>query len=166
MSTTACIFCRGLASGVKRHAELGGRHLLFSRQVIPLAQQGQYRLLRATVEGLRLHAPAAYPIIVRSGWNVPVDADAYCIRRASRFVIMLGQHLGPKGAVEAVIHEWAHARAWNHRHDRAGEARRSGEVSESEFEAIAHDGAWGVEFAYCWRVYTGEVLPRFGPAPS
>jgi hypothetical protein len=162
MSTRACILCRGLAAGTKRQATVGGWNALFSRQAIPLAQQGQYRLLNATIGALRIQAPAAFPIIVRSGWNLPADADAYCIRRESRFVIMLGQHLGPKTAVEALLHEWGHARAWNHRHDQAIEAREAGSMSEGEFEAVAHDGAWGVEFAHCWRVYTGKVLPGFG----
>jgi hypothetical protein len=134
---------------------------MFRRDVIPLTKQGQYRLLKATIEGLRCHAPAAYPVIVRSSPNMPVDADAYCSRRNSRFVIMLGQHLSASRAPEIIVHEWAHARAWHHRHDEAIATAASGGMSDEEFEAACHDAAWGVEYANCWRVFTGVVLPEF-----
>lgn len=131
---------------------------------LPLHRMGEYSLLRATIRGLRVHAPAAYPVIVRSGANLPPDTDAYCTRRKSRFVIMLGQHLDPKSAVEAVIHEWAHARAWSHIHDRAVADVREGRIGSAEFEALVHDSTWGVEFATCWRVFIGVVLPGYDPA--
>jgi hypothetical protein len=92
--------------------------------------------------------------------------DAYCIRRDSRFVIMLGQHLDPKSAVEAVIHEWAHARAWSHMHDRAAADMQAGRIDAAEFEVLVHDGTWGIEFAFCWRVFTGKVLPSFQAAAA
>jgi hypothetical protein len=134
--------------------------------MLPLQRLADYSLLRATIRGLRRYAPAAFPVIVRSGANLPPDTDAYCIRRNSRFVIMLGQHLGPKNAVEAVIHEWAHARAWSHMHDRAAADMYAGRIDAAEFEVLVHDGTWGVEFACCWRVFTGKVLPGFNPVEA
>lgn len=131
-----------------------------------LQQRPAYRLLDATIRGLRVHAPAAYPVIVRSGVNLPPDTDAYCTRRPSRFVIMLGQHLDPRSAVEAVIHEWGHARAWSHLHDRAVTDLKAGRINAAEFEVLVHDSTWGVEFAVCWRVFTGVVLPGFDPAAA
>lgn len=118
-------------------------------------------LLRRTIDLLRLHAPTAYPVIVRSGTKLPAGTDAYCCRRPSRFVIMLGGHLDARSSVEAVVHEWAHARAWNHLHDRAIESFLAGSISDLEFEGLAHDAKWGVEYAHCWRVFTGEVLPAW-----
>ena len=132
----------------------------------PLQQHPAYGLLRATIRGLRVHAPAAYPVIVRSGVNLPPDTDAYCTRRPSRFVIMLGQHLDPRAAVEAVLHEWAHARGWSHRHDRAVVDMAAGRINDAEFEVLVHDSTWGVEFAACWRVFTGVVLPGYYPAEA
>jgi hypothetical protein len=133
---------------------------------LALQRRSGYSLLRATIAGLRTHAPAAFPVIVRSGANVPPDTDAYCTRRHSRFVIMLGHHLGSQSAVEAVIHEWAHARAWSHMHDRAAADMQAGRIDAAEFEVLVHDGTWGVEFAFCWRVFTGKVLPGFDPAAA
>ena len=133
---------------------------------LPLRSLGRYGLLRATIRGLRLHAPTAVPVVVRSGNNMPLNTDAYCIRRQNRFVIMLGQHLNPRSAVEACIHEWAHARAWNHLHDRACANLAAGVISEQDFEELVHDGTWGVAFADCWRVFTGKVLPDYDPATA
>lgn len=110
----ACIRCAGLAGQAAQR-----RVPLLKRAGLPLTSLMEYHLLRATIRGLRLHVPAAYPTVVRSGAKLPPDTDAYCTRTKSRFLIMLGQHLGPKAATEAVVHEWAHARAWNHRHDQA-----------------------------------------------
>lgn len=160
-SRCVAICCRGLTTAAKGIPAARENEEFIHRQGIPLSQRGQYRLLRATIQGLRVHAPAAYPVIVRSGWNIPDNADAYCTRRTNRFVIMLGQHLQPKSAVEACLHEWAHARAWNHRHDRAVEDVLTGAIDDREFETFCHDSAWGVEYAHCWRVYTGVVLPLF-----
>ena len=131
---------------------------------LPLQRLAEYSLLRATIGGLRRYAPAAFPVVVRSGANLPPDTDAYCTRRPSRFVIMLGQHLDPKSSVEAAIHEWAHARAWSHIHDRAVADVREGRIGSAEFEALVHDSTWGVEFATCWRVFIGIVLPGYDPA--
>jgi len=157
-----CIYCRGLAGTPRQNrgpgSVIGGRKVMFSRDLIPLARQGCYQLLRTTINALRLHAPAAHPVIVRSGWNLPEHIDAYCTRRDNRFVIMLGQHLSPSKAPEVVVHEWAHARAWHHRHDHAVQAAQTGEIDEAEFDASCHDAAWGVEYAHCWRVFTRVVL--------
>jgi hypothetical protein len=125
-----------------------------------------YGLLRVTIKALRRHAAAAFPVVVRTGANMPPHTDAYCCRRETRFVITLGRHLDPKSAVEAVLHEWAHVRAWSHRHDRAIDDLEAGRISDPDFENLVHDAAWGVEFAFCWRVFTGEVLPSFDPTTA
>jgi len=166
LATASGIRCTGLharMSAVPDHVPSG---LATGSATLPLCSQKHYGLLRATIRGLRRHAPAAFPVIVRSGQNLPPDTDAYCSRRSSRFVIMLGQHLAPKDAVEAVVHEWAHARAWSHMHDRAVADMQAGRIDAAEFEVLVHDGTWGVEFAFCWRVFTGRVLPGFDPAAA
>lgn len=156
MKKLACIRCAGLAG----RAPQRGSPLL-QRSGLPLTSLMEYDLLRATIRGLRCHVPTAYPTVVRSGEKLPPDTDAYCTRTQSRFVITLGQHLGPKAATEALVHEWAHARAWNHRHDRAVADAIAGSIDSGAFEELVHDGTWGVEFAACWRVFTGVVLPAF-----
>lgn len=119
-----------------------------------------YGLLAATIRGLRLHAPAGYPVIVRTG-GVGADLDGFCVRRPARFVIHLNERLGPSVAVSVLVHEWAHARAWSHSLDRAVEDLRARRISQEEFEDLCHGPAFGVEYATCWRVLTGIVMPEF-----
>ena len=95
---------------------------------------------------------------MRTG-GVPATMDGFCIRRRSRFVIHLGDCLSPSNSVAVLIHEWAHARSWSHYLDRAAQDVRAGTISEDEFDEISHGPAFGVEYAACWRVFSGIVLP-------
>ena len=125
----------------------------------PLLKRLGYGLLAATVKALRVHAACAYPVVVRSG-RVPDTMDGFCVRRKARFVIHLDADLSPKNSVAVLIHEWAHARAWNHVLDRAAKDAAQGLISGREFEEICRGPAFGVEYAHCWRVFTGEVLAK------
>ena len=127
-----------------------------------LTREG-YGLLAATAQGLRKHAPAAYPVIVRTG-GVGPNLDGFCVRRPARFVIHLSDRLGPGAAVSVLVHEWSHARAWSHSLDRAVDDLRAGRVSQNEFEGLCHGPAFGVEYATCWRVLTGIVMPEYAQA--
>lgn len=124
-----------------------------------------YGLLAATINGLRRHAPAAYPVVVRTG-GVPASLDGFCVRRSARFVIHLNDRLGPSAAVSVLLHEWSHARAWSHSLDRAVEELRAQKMSQEEFEDLCHGPAFGVEYATCWRVLTGIVMPGFDTSPQ
>lgn len=117
-----------------------------------------YSLLRATIAGLRTHAPCGFPVVVRTG-GVPVTMDGFCVRRRSRFVIHLGDCLSPSNSVAVLIHEWAHARSWSHYLDRAAQDVRAGRITEEQFDEISHGPSFGVEYAACWRVFSGIVLP-------
>lgn len=134
-----------------------------SRSRESLLTRPGYGLLAATIKGLRLHAPAGYPVIVRTG-GVGVNLDGFCARRPARFVIHLNERLGPSVAVSVLVHEWAHARAWSHSLDRAVEDLRARRISQEEFEDLCHGPAFGVEYATCWRVLTGIVMPAFAKA--
>lgn len=134
-----------------------------SRSRESLLTRPGYGLLAATIKGLRLHAPAAFPVIVRTG-GVGANLDGFCARRPARFVIHLNERLGPSVAVSVLVHEWAHARGWNHSLDRAVEDLRARRISQEEFEDICHGPAFGVEYATCWRVLTGIVMPEFAKA--
>lgn len=127
---------------------------------VSLLKRPGYELLAATVEALRVHARCAYPVVVRSG-GVPDTMDGFCIRRKSRFLIHLDGRLNPGNAIAVLVHEWGHARAWSHSLDRAARDAAAGSLSAEEFEDFCHGGAFGVEYAHCWRVFTGVVLPEF-----
>jgi hypothetical protein len=121
---------------------------------IPLAKRPGYEFFGHALGGLREHLPAPYPVIVRTG-RLGDAIDGQCVRRARRFVVMLDRKLSCDQAVEALIHEWAHARAWNHRLDRAA----AGKMALEDFEAIAHGGEFGVAYAECWRTLVTRIVP-------
>jgi hypothetical protein len=90
--------------------------------------------------------------------------DGFCVRRPARFVIHLNDRLGPSTAVSVLVHEWSHARAWSHALDRAVDDLRERRITQEEFEDLCHGPAFGVEYATCWRVLTGIVMPEFARA--
>jgi len=91
---------------------------------------------------LRKQCPPAYPVSVR---RVKLrDKDGDCYRKDSRFFIRINKELAENSCIDALLHEWAHARAWNHRHD---------VLDCSEFEKAVHDASWGVAYAEVYRVF-------------
>jgi hypothetical protein len=150
-----CCHRRCSLAAIADHAV--GERAAGSRQ-LSLQKRSGYSLLGATIAGLRTYAPCGFPVVVRTG-GVPVTMDGFCIRRRSRFVIHLGDCLSPSNSVAVLIHEWAHARSWSHYLDRAARDVRAGTITEDEFDEISHGPAFGVEYAACWRVFSGIVLP-------
>ena len=55
-------------------------------------------------------------------------------------------------AVETLLHEWAHALAWNFSLDQLA---RAPDVDREEFERASHDEAWGCAYSRVWRAYAG-----------
>lgn len=53
-------------------------------------------------------------------------------------------------AVETLLHEWAHALAWNYSLDRMA---RDPDVDRELFEAASHDEAWGCAYSRVWRAH-------------
>ncbi len=127
---------------------------------VPLLARENYELLRLTLRNLRIHAPPAFRVILRTG-GVPFGTEGCCIRRKKRFVIHLAGNLSPVQSSEVLVHEWAHGVAWSHLHDRACSDLAAGLISEKEFSDRTHDASFGIEFARCWRVYSGIVLPEY-----
>ena len=154
-----CCHRRCSLAAIADHAV--GERAAGSRQ-LSLQNRSGYSLLGATIAGLRAHAPCGFPVVVRTG-GVPVTMDGFCIRRRSRFVIHLDDCLSPSNSVAVLIHEWAHARSWSHYLDRAAKDVRAGTITEEEFDEISHGAAFGVEYAACWRVFSGIVLPTTSP---
>ena len=110
---------------------------------------------RAILSRLRKQLQPAFPvslqIVERSGeWvghfgDCSITTDA---RGRKRFRIRIvddtsaGWH-GEQLMVDGLVHEWAHARAWNHQHDRPN-------------NCAYHGPEWGVAFAECYRVAYGD----------
>jgi len=77
-----------------------------------------------------------------------------CGRKKSRFVIRLNNHMRLDEAVETLLHEWAHALAWNFTLDKL--SRQPG-LDPAEFDRASHDEAWGCAYSRVWRAY-GEAI--------
>jgi hypothetical protein len=108
---------------------------------------------REVLRALREHCPAGKTVVVRAAKLAPTTLGE-CGRRASRFVIRINNRLGEREAVETLLHEWAHALAWNFTLDRLA---RKLDVDPAEFQQAGHDEAWGCAYSRVWRVY-GEMI--------
>ena len=96
-----------------------------------------------TVGLLRLFASPSdkRKIKVRITQDVPDDLLADCTQRKDYYLIRLNKTVvtqSPDTIYLLLAHEWAHALAW-------------------EFCAYDHGDAWGLAYAKCWRVVTGEI---------
>jgi hypothetical protein len=100
-----------------------------------------YRLL---IRILKKHVPPAFPIAVRRV-KLPQHIEGRCWKHAKRFLIEIDKNLDPARAIDVLIHEWAHARAWNHMLDEA--------QTDEAFNKLAHDAAWGVAYAEVYAKY-------------
>jgi len=108
--------------------------------------------------GLRQHCPAAYPVAIRTVW-LPDHIEGTCSRRRSQFSIRIADRLDERSAVEVLLHEWAHARSWNHRLDACPLAFPTDPDLDLEFDQLAHGPEWGIAYSLVWRVFTGWILP-------
>lgn len=120
--------------------------------------QPDFTVFRQVVAGLRKHCPAAYPVVVRTSC-LPGDLDGFCRRTSRRFVIHLSDTLSQHAAIHTLIHEWAHARAWNLLLDKASKDADAGRITAEDFEAASHGPEFGVCFAAVWSVVSLKILP-------
>ena len=102
---------------------------------------------RGVLAGLRAQCPTAMPVVVRTSW-LPNTILGQCIRRRHRFVVRLNDQMGEPQAVECLLHEWAHALAWNYSLDRL--SKMPG-VDPVVFDRACHDEAWGCAYSRVWR---------------
>lgn len=126
------------------------------RWLIPLAKRPGYGLFAFTLTMLREQLPTPFPTIVLTS-KVPREVDGFCVRRASRFVIQIDRKLSCAAAIQTLLHEWAHARAWNHRLDQVGREK----TGRDEFEAVCHGPEFGAAYAEAWRLLTTRILPAW-----
>jgi len=108
---------------------------------------------RAVMGTLRFTCPPAMPVVVRTA-RLPANILGNCARRPRRFVIQLNRYLTDEQAVETLLHEWAHALAWNFSLDQLAKAPG---IQPDEFDRASHDEAWGCAFSRVWRAYSGHI---------
>ena len=98
---------------------------------------------------LKKKCPLAYPVSVRRISMKGFDGD--CTLHSKKFFIRINKSLVEGAAMDTLIHEWAHARAWNHLHDK---------LSWEEFEERSHDASWGVAYSEVYMVYEQNFFAK------
>lgn len=104
----------------------------------------RFRAYNQLLRMLKKECPAAFPVSVRRT-KIPNRLEGRCWKAGKKFYIQIDVGLDEHKAMDVLIHEWAHARAWNHRLDNA--------VDDAAFNKLAHDAAWGVAFAEIYSTY-------------
>lgn len=105
----------------------------------------RYPKLRRYVRKLERLVPCAFPVVVRVTKSIGVGTCGDCSRlrgRKPHFLIRIMPCLNESEMVGTLIHEWAHARCWNHLHDKLGL-----DSTDEEW----HGEEWGVEFSRVYR---------------
>ena len=108
---------------------------------------------KATLADLRRRCPAALPVVVRMA-RLTDTILGECVRRRKRFVVRLNDRMAEPQAIDVLLHEWAHALAWNFAVDRLINAPDTDPV---EFERACHDEAWGCAYSRVWRAYLDVI---------
>ena len=101
---------------------------------------------------LRSKCPPALPVVVRIG-RVAAGLHGCCYRDDQMFVVRISNQLEEETAVDVLVHEWAHAIAWNLEHDRLVDCPR---ISRDQFSVATHGPDWGVAFSRAYVTYVGE----------
>lgn len=104
----------------------------------------KYKNYKKLVSFLKKNLPIAYPVSVRR-CVMGKTLDGECVKYKKRFFIKINKDLPENLAIETLIHEWAHARAWNHLLDSM--------ESDERFDDFSHDATWGVAYSEVYRVY-------------
>lgn len=102
---------------------------------------------KSLVKFLRSNCPLAFPVEVR---RVAIKHhDGLCLKKCDRFLIKINKNLDEIRAIETLLHEWSHARAWKYIYD---------SLSQEEFENISHDASWGVAYAEVYSIFQEKFL--------
>lgn len=112
----------------------------------------RFRYYQALLRTLKKDCPAAFPVSVR---RVKLSKlEGRCWKHGKKFYIQIDKSLDESRAIDVLLHEWAHARGWNHRLDTA--------VDDAAFNKLAHDAAWGVAYAEVYvhyeRIFTTPAV--------
>jgi hypothetical protein len=110
-------------------------------------RQMSYQSYRKLVSVLKAKCPCAYPVSVRR-INLK-NLDGCCYLHDKKFFIHINKNISEDSAIDTLLHEWAHARAWNHLLD---------SLNPQEFEERSHDASWGVAYSEVYKIYENFYL--------
>lgn len=103
----------------------------------------KFKYYQQLIRVLKTECPAAYPVSVRR--IKLTHFEGRCWKHGKKFHIQIDRRLDEGRAMDVLLHEWAHARAWNHRLDTAD--------TDEAFNKLSHDAAWGVAYAEVYGIY-------------
>lgn len=107
----------------------------------------KFQHYRSLLNQLKKECPAAFPVAVR---RVKLTKhEGRCWKHGKQFFVQIDRKLNEDAAINVLLHEWAHARAWNHRLDNAPD--------DETFNKLAHDAAWGVAYAEIYSLYESII---------
>jgi hypothetical protein len=108
---------------------------------------GRYRKLLVL---LKKYAPPAYPVHVRRK-PLANHLEGACWRQGKQFHVHVCSKIDEQRAIDVLLHEWAHALAWNNLLDAA--------KTDEEFNKHAHGPEWGVAYSKVYAVYEDHFIP-------
>lgn len=97
------------------------------------------------VKILKKECPPAFPVHVR---RIRMVDDGHCTRKGNSFYIKVNKALSESQMIDTLLHEWAHALAWNHLHD---------VTDHKSFQLKVHDAAWGVAYSEVYRTMLAHM---------
>lgn len=103
-----------------------------------------FKHYRRLVHLLKKEIPPAYPVSVRR-IKLNKHLEGSCSKSGKKFYISIDRSLNETRAMDVLLHEWAHARAWHHMLDAA--------PTDEVFNKLAHDAAWGVAYSEVYAIY-------------
>ena len=108
-----------------------------------------FKSYKRLVSILKKKCPLAYPVSVRRVRMKNFDGD--CSLDSKKFYIRINRSLKESTAIDTLLHEWAHGRAWNHLHDK---------LSWEEFEERSHDASWGVAYSEVYMIFEQHFFTK------
>jgi len=109
-----------------------------------------YKQYNALVRALKKHAKAGYPITVRR-IKLSDGHEGFCCKHGKKFYIELSRTIPENRAIDVLLHEWAHALAWNDLLDTT--------KTDEDWNKLAHDASWGVAYSKVYQIYEQIFLP-------
>lgn len=117
---------------------------------MPARNKPQFKKYKKLLTLLKKHAPAAYPVSVRRK-KLHKQLDGVCWKDGKKFYIHICASIDEPRAMDVLLHEWAHAIAWNNMLDAV--------KTDEEFHRLSHGPEWGVAYSKVYGVYENLFLP-------
>lgn len=112
--------------------------------------KGTFKRYKKLLNMLRKHAHPAYPISVRRK-KLPKQLEGVCWKNDKKFYIHICSSIDESRAMDVLLHEWAHAIAWNNLLDAV--------KTDEEFHKLSHGPEWGVAYSKVYAVYEEMFIP-------